>query len=57
MKVKCEYVVACGNYKCAYNNFSKCIKNVIALDANGQCALCKLKPEPISKDRPAQNKD
>ena len=57
MKIKCEYVVACGNYKCAYNNFSKCIKSVIALDANGQCALCKLKPEPISKDRPAQNKD
>ena len=50
MKVKCEYVVACGNYKCAYNSFSKCIKNVIALNENGQCALCKLKPEPTPKD-------
>ena len=56
MKVKCEYVVACGNYKCAYNNFSKCIKNVIALDANGQCALYKSKL--VSKDTAVvQNED
>jgi hypothetical protein len=52
MKVKCENIVTCGNYKCAYNHFSKCIKNVVALDENGKCVLFKNKKK---EDKTIQN--
>ena len=52
MKVKCENIVTCGNYKCAYNHFSNCIKQVIALDATGNCVLFKDKKR---EDKPIQN--
>ena len=52
MKVKCENIVTCGNYKCAYNYFSTCSKNVVALDENGKCVLFKNKNR---EDKPAQN--
>lgn len=57
MKIKCEYIVVCGNYNCEHNSYSRCIRDVIALDANGQCALCKPWPEPISQDCSVRNKD
>ena len=50
MKVKCENIVTCGNYKCAYNHFSECIKNVVALNEEGKCVLFKTKPEPTPKE-------
>jgi hypothetical protein len=39
MKIKCENVVACGNYKCARNYDGACIHSVVALDADGKCVL------------------
>lgn len=39
MKIKCENVVACGNYNCCYNSEAYCIKRVVALDASGKCVL------------------
>ena len=39
MKIKCENVVACGNYNCCHNNEAYCIKRVVALDASGKCVL------------------
>lgn len=39
MKIKCENVVACGNYKCARNYDGACIHTVVALDADGKCVL------------------
>jgi hypothetical protein len=50
MKIKCENVVACGNYKCELNLDGACIRTVIALDADGKCVLFKSleKPQPIT---------
>jgi hypothetical protein len=50
MKIKCENVIVCGNYNCAWNCCGSCGQNVVAMDANGKCALEK------PKDRPTQNK-
>lgn len=56
MKIKCENVVVCGNYKCDLNIDGACIRTVIALDANGKCSLFRQEekvekpaPKPISK--------
>ena len=56
MKIKCENVVICGNYNCAWNCDCRCGHDVVSLDANGKCALEK--PEVMAKneDRSAQNK-
>ena len=39
MKIKCENVVACGNYRCARNYEGACIHTVVALDTYGKCVL------------------
>ena len=39
MKIKCENVVICGNYDCSLNCEGACIRNVVALDANGNRRL------------------
>ena len=56
MKIKCENVVVCGNYKCELNLDGACIRTVIALDADGKCSLFRQKekaekpaPNPIPK--------
>ena len=46
MKIKCENVIVCGNYNCAWNCDGRCVQEVVALDANGKCALEKLRPIP-----------
>ena len=48
MKIKCENVIVCGNYGCAWNCDGRCGQDVVALDANGKCAL--VKPKPVPKD-------
>lgn len=55
MKIKCENVVVCGNYNCSLNCEGACIRNVIALDAYGKCAMCKPKVY-VKTDAPAQFK-
>lgn len=45
MKVACDRVIVCGNYKCGYNDNGHCTKVVVALDSNGQCALMRPKRE------------
>ena len=56
MKIKCENVVVCGNYKCELNLDGACIRTVIALDADGKCSLYRQKertertaPNPVTK--------
>lgn len=39
MKIKCENVVACGNYNCVHNTEAHCVRKVVALDASGKCVL------------------
>ena len=39
MKIKCENVVVCGNYKCTLNQDGKCIRAVVALDTTGKCNM------------------
>lgn len=50
MKMKCENIVTCGNYNCELNCEGACIRTVIALDSNGKCVMCKLKPKPAPKN-------
>lgn len=50
MKIKCNKIVVCGNYKCRWNCEGACGQDVVALDANGKCTLAKPKPEPTPKD-------
>lgn len=45
MKVACDRVIVCGNYKCGYNDNGHCTKVVIALDGEGKCALMRPKRE------------
>ena len=57
MKVKCNKIVSCGNYACVFNQAGECSHDVISINTNGHCALCKLKPTPKdSGGKPAQNK-
>ena len=58
MKIKCENIVICGNYNCAWNYDCRCSHDVVSLDANGKCALEKPKATVKSKDdtQSAQNK-
>ena len=39
MRIKCENVVICGNYKCKWNCEGRCDHDVIVLDHNGWCTL------------------
>lgn len=55
MKIKCENVIICGNYKCAWNCDCRCGHDVVALDANGKCSLEKPRnskplPDPAGKN-------
>jgi hypothetical protein len=43
MKVVCDRLVVCGNYKCGYNDNGVCAKTIIALDSSGACALMRFK--------------
>ena len=45
MKMKCENIVACGNYNCELNYDGICIRTVVSLDREGICVICKLKPK------------
>lgn len=49
MKIKCENVVVCGNYKCGLNLDGACIHTVIALDADGKCAMRKPNNRAVEK--------
>lgn len=57
MKVSCENIVRCGNYNCYYNRDSYCCSGiVVALDANGKCAM--VRPKTIkaeTKSEPNKN--
>lgn len=53
MKVKCENVVVCGNYKCELNLDGACIRTVIALDADGKCSLFRQKEKVVKTEKPA----
>lgn len=55
MKIKCENVVICGNYKCVWNCDCRCGHDIVSLDANGKCALEKPKTY-VRTDAPAQIK-
>ena len=55
MKIKCENVIICGNYNCAWNCDCHCGHEVIALDGNGKCSLEKPKAY-VKTDAPAQIK-
>ena len=57
MKIKCNKIVSCGNYECVFNQAGECSHDIISINANGQCALCKLKPVPKDNGgKPAPNK-
>ena len=59
MKIKCESAVVCGVYHCAWNCCSRCVLDVVALDAEGVCTLYKEREaeedndKNIDKDAPA----
>ena len=57
MKVKCENVVRCGNYNCCHNCYGRyCSEVVVALDADGKCAL--MRPKTIKAETKSElNKD
>ena len=44
MKVTCDRLIVCGNYRCAYNDNGVCSKTIIALDSDGGCALMRVRP-------------
>ena len=50
MKIKCENVVICGNYKCVYNDDGMCAHNAVAMDATGKCVVARPKPEKKTVD-------
>jgi hypothetical protein len=50
MKVVCENLVICGNYKCIWNVDGKCGHDTIAMDATGKCILVRPRPEKKSID-------
>lgn len=57
MKVKCENIVVCGNYNCIHNRETRCVKTIISLGQDGQCALCQPKeyaktPAPAELTKP-----
>lgn len=56
MKIKCENVIICGNYRCAWNCGCRCSHDVVALDANGKCSLEAPEVTVKNEDCPAQNK-
>jgi len=51
MKIKCENVIICGNYRCAWNCDCRCGHDVVALDANGKCSLEKPRNRAVEKAR------
>lgn len=50
MKVKCENLVICGNYKCVYNNDGMCAHSAVAMDATGKCVVARPRPEKKTAD-------
>lgn len=55
MKVKCENVIVCGNYGCAWNCDGCCTQSVVAMDNTGKCVLSKPRPS-VKTETSAQNK-
>ena len=48
MNIKCENVLKCSNYNCVHNLAGyECSHVVVALDANGKCAL--IRPKVVDK--------
>ena len=56
MKIRCENIVACGNYDCEMNQRGYCYHAIVALDASGKCTLAKPRPKPANVSKPAQEK-
>lgn len=55
MKIKCDKIVVCGNYKCRWNCDGACCQDIISLDKSGACVLER--PKPVAKDEQSvQNK-
>ena len=52
MKIKCENIIVCGNYNCAWNCCGSCGQNVVAIDTNGKCTLVKPKSTPKDDSKP-----
>ena len=48
MKIKCENVVVCGNYKCTLNQDGKCTRAVVALDATGKCSMARYAEKAVA---------
>ena len=48
MKIKCENVVVCGNYKCTLNQDGKCVRAVVALDTTGKCNMARYAEKPVA---------
>ena len=47
MRMKCENIVTCGNYKCELNCDGTCCRTVVALDGDGKCVMCKPKARTV----------
>lgn len=48
MKIKCENVVVCGNYKCTLNQDGSCVRTVVALDAMGKCNMARYAEKTVA---------
>ena len=48
MKIKCENVVVCGNYKCTLNQDGKCVRAVVALDTTGKCNMARYTEKTVA---------
>ena len=55
MKIKCENVIICGNYKRAWNCDCRCGHDVVALDATGKCSLEKPRASKTAADPVGKN--
>lgn len=50
-KMELDSILRCANANCVHNRDGyNCVCNVIALDKNGQCALCKPKGSPTQNN-------
>lgn len=49
MKIKCNNIVKCGNYRCTWNGAGSCGHDIIALDSSGKCILEKSANRAVEK--------
>ena len=49
MRIKCNNIVRCGNYRCTWNCAGSCGHDIIALDSFGKCILEKPTNRAVEK--------